>query len=183
MRMTSLVALVAIVAGCTTTTDKGATDGDVTDAANQKPVAEAGDAINQTADTAVALSGAASTDPDGDVPLVYHWSFDHVPDGSALPTRESPFTANHTAEAVSTAFSADKTGTYVVRLTVTDSRGKESDPDYVIVTVEDPESVPVANAGTDITANVGSSVALDGSRSYDPLGRPLTYTCTGEYSP
>ncbi len=176
MRTTSLMAILALFAGCNPSTDKDNGTGDDSGAAvNNKPVAEAGVAINQTADTAVPLSGAASSDPDGDVPLVYHWSFDHVPDGSALLSRESPFTVNHSAEAVSSTFSADAVGTYVVKLVVTDSKGKDSDPDYVIVTVEDPEMVPVANAGTDATSSVGTLVSLDGSRSYDPLGRTLTY--------
>lgn len=174
MRTSSLLAAL-ILAGCATTGGKDTAGEEV---ANQKPVAEAGEAINQTADSAVALSGAASTDPDGNVPLVYHWSFDFLPEGSALASRESAFTANHTDAAVATTFSPDVVGTYVVKLTVTDSKGKESDPDYVIVTVEEAETVPVANAGSDVTANVGTLVSLDGSRSYDPMYRSLTYAWT-----
>src|SRR5713101_3388460 len=34
---------------------------------------------------------------------------------------------------------------------------------------------PVANAGTAVTVNMGSSVALDGRSSADPQGRPLAY--------
>lgn len=173
MRTPSLMATLALLAACTTTGGKDtAGDGG---AANQKPVAEAGEAINQTADSAVDLSGAASSDPDGDVPLVYHWGFDHLPTGSNLGSMESPFTANHTDAAVATTFRPDVLGTYVVRLTVTDARGKESDPDYVIVTVEEAETVPVANAGTDVTTDVGTLVTLDGSRSYDPMSRALSY--------
>lgn len=175
MRTSSLLA-VLILAGCATTGGKDTAGED--GVANQKPVAEAGEAINQTADSAVALSGAASTDPDGNVPLLYHWSFDHLPEGSTLASRESAFTANHTEASVSTTFSPDVVGTYVVKLTVTDAKGKESDPDYVIVTVEDAETVPVANAGSDVTTNVGELVNLDGSRSYDPMYRTLTYSWT-----
>jgi len=177
MRTTLFLALFAVLPACTDS--GGKTDGEDTDvvAANQRPIAEAGEAITQSADSAVALSGAASTDPDGDA-LTFHWSFDHVPEGSSIATREAPFTLNHTLEASSTTFSPDATGTYVVQLIVTDTNGADSDPDFVIVTIEDPETVPVANAGLDITANVASLVTLDGSLSYDPTGRPLTYAWT-----
>jgi len=174
MRTQSILAALAFAAACQ---PKDASDtGSVVIVPNEKPVAEAGDTINQTADTAVALSGAASSDPDGNVPLTYHWTFDHLPDGSALASREAPFTSNHAEESVSTTFLPDVVGTYIVKLVVTDSKGKDSDPDYVIIAVDDPETVPVANAGEDVAAEVGSSVSLDGSRSYDPMGRTLVYS-------
>lgn len=37
-------------------------------------------------------------------------------------------------------------------------------------------SAPVADAGTDQSANVGSLITLDGSASFDPDGDPLTYS-------
>ncbi|MDP2312301.1 MAG: PKD domain-containing protein [Pseudomonadota bacterium] len=178
MRTSLFLAMFAVLPACTDGTDKdNSGDTDTPAAVNHKPIAEAGEAITQSADTAVALSGAASSDPDGDV-ITFHWSFDHVPEGSSLTTREAPFGANHTVEALSTTFSPDAVGTYVVKLTVTDAGGLESDPDYVIVTVEDPETVPVANAGTDIVADVGTLVTLNGALSYDPQGRTLTYGWT-----
>lgn len=178
MRSTLLLAMVLApalgLAGCNKSDDaKVGTDS--AEPANTKPIAEAGTNQTQSADSAVTLSGASSSDPDGDA-LTFHWSFDHVPEGSTLPTREAPFTANHSAAAVATAFSPDAVGTYIVKLEVTDARGLTSDADFVIVTIEQPENVPVANAGTDVTAPVGTAVSLDGSRSYDPLGRTLTYT-------
>lgn len=173
MRATALFAVLSIFAACDGNKDTGDTD-TVPEVRNQKPIAEAGDSVSQTADTAVALSGAASSDPDGDA-LTYHWSFDHVPDESTLDEREAPFTPNHGADAMNTAFSPDAVGTYVVKLIVEDAKGLESDPDYVIVTIDDPETVPVANAGTDQVGNVGALISLDGSLSYDPLGRTLTY--------
>jgi PKD repeat protein len=175
MRTSIALVALAFLAGCTSK-DKDSSSDD-SKVPNNKPIAEAGEAIRQSADEAVALSGAASNDPDGD-PITFHWSFDHLPEGSALSGMEAPFTANHTAEAVTTSFAADKVGTYVVKLTVTDDKGAESDPDYVIITVEDPTTVPVANAGADITTAVGTLVSLDGSTSYDPMGRTLTYAWT-----
>ncbi len=173
MRTSLFLALLAIFPACDGAKDSGS-DTDIPTVGNRKPIAEAGESITQTADTPVVLSGAGSSDPDGD-PLTYHWSFDHVPEGSSLNTRESAFTANHTGEAFATGFGPDSVGTYVVKLTVNDDHGEESDPDYVIVTIEDPETVPVANAGIDLSADIGTLVTLDGSLSYDPQGRTLAY--------
>jgi hypothetical protein len=39
----------------------------------------------------------------------------------------------------------------------------------------DPASPPVANAGSGVAARKGSSVTVDGTRSSDPQGEPLTY--------
>lgn len=172
MRTTLFLAMFAVMPACTSG-DKDAGDTDATVTVNGKPVAEAGESITQTADTPVSLSGAASSDPDGDA-LAFHWAFDHVPEGSTLLAGEAPLSPNHTGES-GTMFMPDAVGTYVVKLTVTDVTGLESDPDYVIVSIEDPETVPVANAGTDLSAQVGTLVALDGSLSYDPRGRTLTY--------
>jgi hypothetical protein len=143
--------------------------------ANRRPVAEAGAAFSTTADSAVPLSGAGSSDPDGDA-LTYHWSFDYVPATSQIASREAPFTANHSSEAAGTTFMPDAVGTWIVKLVVSDARGLDSAPDYVIVTVEAPENLPVANAGADQRVDLGATVSLDGIRSYDPLGRTLTYS-------
>lgn len=147
-------------------------------APNQKPVADAGQASTQTADVAVPLSGAGSSDPDGNVPLTYHWTFDHVPDGSALLTNEAPFSTNNSDAAITSGFIPDALGVYVVNLVVKDSKGLASDANAVIITITTPEAIPVAVAGTDQTTTVGTGVTLDGSRSYDPLGRALTYSWT-----
>jgi hypothetical protein len=52
---------------------------------------------------------------------------------------------------------ADAVGTWVVKLVVTDARGLESDPDYVIVTVQAPENLPVADAGGDQRVDIGAT--------------------------
>ncbi|MCB9764527.1 MAG: hypothetical protein H6739_32430 [Alphaproteobacteria bacterium] len=140
---------------------------------NESPTADAGPDQSLTADQQVCLDGAGSYDPDGDT-LIFHWEFEHIPDGSTITDRESPFTDNHSETAVTPCFLPDAVGTYVISLFVSD--GQESSPkDYVIVTTETPATIPVANAGTDQVVTSGDTVTLDGSGSYDPQGRPLSY--------
>ncbi len=146
-----------------------------TEAGNNPPVANAGSDVSQPADQVVTLDGHSSYDPDGDA-LSYHWSFEHLPDGSALEEREAPFARNHDATAVSTTFTPDIIGTYVIQLTVQDLHDASSAPDYVVVVAEEPENLPVADAGDDQTVVLGTTVDLDGSDSYDPQGRTLTYS-------
>ncbi len=140
---------------------------------NKAPIADAGPPVNQSADTAIPLAGGGSRDPDGD-PITFAWTFSHVPEGSTVDKKEAPFAKNHSADASATSFTADKIGTYVIELIVNDG-SVDSAPDTVIVTVTAPESLPVANAGTDATSSVGNAVTLDGARSYDPHGLTITY--------
>lgn len=182
MRTSPLSALVLLplailtVSGCNK--DKSADSQPVvTDPGNAAPSANAGSDQTQPADLTITLNGSGSVDPDGDA-LTYGWTFDHVPDGSAIQSREAPFSRNHTATADTTTFQPDKVGTYVISLVVTDPSGVSSSPDYVIITAADPETIPVANAGADQSVPVGSAAALSGTGSYDPVGRDLTYAWT-----
>lgn len=174
MRTLSSLAPLLLVAGCTGAkdTDSGAT----VVAPNHLPIAEAGPVITQSADTAVLLNGGGSRDEDGDS-LTYAWTFDRVPDGSELGTKEMPFSVNNTGESVVTSFTADRVGTYIVNLIVNDGKD-DSLVDHVIVTITEPTTLPVANAGVDATGPSGSLVSLDGTKSFDPQGRALTYAWT-----
>lgn len=165
--------LVACDAGAN---DKSLDSAAVAAATNRAPVAEAGSNIRQPADGAVQLSGTA-TDPDGDSPLVFHWSFDRVPDGSEVATRESPFSKNNAADATSPTFMPDRVGTYIVSLKVNDGT-TDSTPDAVIITVVEPDNLPVANAGADLSVAQGATAGLNGAGSFDPQGRVLTYAWT-----
>ncbi len=144
---------------------------------NNAPVADAGADQSGPADAAVNLDGRASYDPDADT-IAFHWYFDHVPEGSSLgetaTERTTGFTRNDSSDAGQTSFTPDVQGTYVIGLIVNDGKA-ESAPDFAIVTAEAPEGQPVAVAGDDMAASVGDTVALDGSRSYDPHGKPITY--------
>jgi hypothetical protein len=77
---------------------------------NTAPVANAGTDRNVTVGDTVQLNGSASHDPDGDV-LNYQWSFESCP--SHCPTLAGPQTATPS-------FVAEREGTYVVSLTVSD---------------------------------------------------------------
>lgn len=164
---------VLLLAGCSGGNKDTDTSSNVPSTPNQAPLANAGADQSVPSDATVNLSGAASTDPDGDA-LTYLWAFDHVPTGSAIESRAAPFTVNHAGDP-GTTFSPDVPGTYIVALTVRDSHGATSAADYVIVNADAPSNLPVANAGADTTGRVGTAVTLDGSRSYDSSGRALTY--------
>ncbi len=173
--MRFIIPLTLLVVGCTGDTKENGDSGNTTTAVNHAPVAEAGSNITQTADAAVSLDGAGSHDDDSDA-LTFTWSFDRLPEGSELASKESPFTTNH-SETPQTTFMPDRTGTYIVSLVVNDGT-VDSAEDFVIITVTEPEDLPVANAGDDATGEVGSMASLDGTKSYDPTGRDLSYAWT-----
>jgi hypothetical protein len=88
----------------------GASDTVIMSFSNSKPVANAGGNQSVAAGSLVKLSGAGSTDANGDA-LTYTWSFVSKPEGSSAVLK--------TLSAAAT-FTADKTGTYVVSLVVND---------------------------------------------------------------
>ncbi len=131
--------------------------------ANTAPVANAGPNQTVAVGTTVTLDGSGSTDADGN-PLTYQWSFVSVPTGSTatliLPTSIKP------------TFVVDKSGDYVVRLMVKDGIVNSAPATVTITTTN---TAPVANAGPDQAATVGSTVTLNGSGSTDVDSNPLTY--------
>jgi PQQ-like domain/PKD domain len=130
------------------------------------PIANAG--LNQTvqAGTLVTLNGSASSDPSGQLPLTYAWSFVSQPAGSTA-TLSNPAIVNPT-------FTPDALGNYVIQLVVTDAAGLSSVP--ATVTISTTDAPPVANAGPNQTITaVGTLVQLNGSQSYDLAGFPITY--------
>ncbi|MFZ2655276.1 MAG: PKD domain-containing protein [Victivallales bacterium] len=95
----------------------------------------------------VTFDGSGTTDSGGNI-VSYAWDFADGTQGSgAKPTH---------------AYAGP--GKYTAKLTVTDDNG-HSGFDTVIVTVQ--AYAFVANAGVDQTAKVGTSMTLDGSKSYD----------------
>jgi hypothetical protein len=126
--------------------------------ANLQPTANAGTDITLDEETPGQLIGTGSTDPEGAV-LTYLWK---APAGFVIsnPTAVSP---TFTAPLV------DKNTTYEIELTVNDGKSiNNTHTDKVIVTVNQVNKLPVANAGSDITVREQKPVMLDGSESYDP---------------
>jgi hypothetical protein len=173
MRAATLVPTLLLLAACTESEQK-------VEKINNPPVADAGSNISQTADRPVKLEGGGSFDPDGDA-IAFTWTFDTVPAGSAVG--DATVLPGNGTTAPTTQFDADVPGTYIVGLTVQDTKGATSEPSYVVVQVVE-GSAPVANAGADVSSTLDAgALSLDGSGSYDPLGRDLTYAWNFESVP
>jgi hypothetical protein len=129
------------------------------------PLANAGPDQTASVGSLVTLDGSASSDPDGQVPLTYAWSFLSKPPGSKA-------TLLGTSE-VDPTFTPDLPGDYVIQLVVTNAVGLSS---AATVTVSTLNSPPVADAGPNqVITVIGTVVHLNGSQSYDPDGQPITY--------
>jgi hypothetical protein len=129
------------------------------------PLANAGPDQTASVGSLVTLDGSASSDPGGQIPLTYAWSFVSKP-------QTSKATLLDTGEVDST-FTPDVPGDYVIQLLVTNAVGLSA---VATVTVSTLNSPPVADAGPDqVITVVGTVVHLNGSQSYDPDGQPISY--------
>jgi len=135
---------------------------------NAAPVANSGPPQNVTRGTVVTLSGAGSSDANGDS-LTYQWTVIAKPNGSAASLTRA-------TSALST-FTADLAGTYIASLVVNDGR-VSSVADTVTVTANEGNVAPVAAAGPAQSVVAGSTVALNGGASTDANGDNLTYAWT-----
>jgi hypothetical protein len=132
---------------------------------NVAPVANAGRAQNVVTGQLVTLDGRASSDANGDA-LAYTWTLTTRPAGSS-----AVLSASTTAQPT---FAADRDGTYVAALVVTDGK-LSSQPATVTVTAGPANVAPVARAGAAQTVTAGTTVTLDASASSDANGDALTY--------
>lgn len=131
----------------------------------QAPTANAGDDQTVAFNAVVTLHGSG-TDPQN-LPLTFKWSLISKPANSTA-TLSNPNSATPT-------FVADKPGDYVAQLIVNNG-SKDSAPDTVKITTNNP-SEPIANiAPSATTVDVGTTVTLNGSGSTDPQTLPLTYS-------
>ncbi len=128
---------------------------------NNAPVADAGDDINAYAGDPVVLDGAGSYDPDGDM-ISYTWT--QTSGASVVLTG---------AQTARPSFTPTTSGVLGFTLKVSD--GQAATQDTVLVTVDNFNQVPVAEAGQDKTVKVGDAVTLDGRLSSDPDGDPISY--------
>jgi hypothetical protein len=130
---------------------------------NSAPVADAGANQSVLVGDTVTLDGGGSRDADGDA-LTYRWSLTVRPAGSLAAISD--------AAAVSPTFVADRAGTYVAQLIVSDGT-VDSAPDTVTITTDN--RAPIASAGADRTVVAGDTVTLDGSGSSDPDGDAIAF--------
>jgi hypothetical protein len=131
---------------------------------NTPPVAHAGSDLLATAGQRVTLDGSLSGDDDGDT-LGFTWSMPTHP-----PEWGGPILDAYTTRAE---FYPNVAGIYEATLAVDD--GEFTATDTVRITVEEPNGIPLADAGSDVYAEVGDRVFLDGSRSSDPEGDAIDY--------
>jgi hypothetical protein len=134
----------------------------------QPPVADAG--LDQAVDTnaLVTLDGSDSSDPDGNLPLTYHWT----QTGGTAVTLSDPAVVTPTFNAPS------DPAVLTFTLVVTDSLDMpDTTPDEVVVTIFN--QPPETDAGSDQAMATNALVTLDGSGSSDPDDDlPLTYHWT-----
>lgn len=141
--------------------DLGADENNV----NLLPVADPGPVQSVVIGSDVTLDGSGSFDPEGDT-LQYLWTQVGGP----------PVTLSSRADVTPTFATIGAPTPYFMRfqLIVTDSLSAMSSPRVVTVTVTN--DAPVAEAGSDQAALVGTPVALFGGASIDPNGHVLSYT-------
>ena len=138
-------------------------------AANQPPVAEAGDAQSVIADAVVTLDGSGSSDPDGDA-LTYSWT----------QTSGTPNVTLNGADTATATFTAPATAAVLIfELTVTDDSGDSATnthSDTVTITVTAPAKPVIVGSGAVSQRENTETVA--NYTAQDAEGNPVSVTWT-----
>jgi PKD domain len=133
------------------------------------PVADAGPNQTVTVGATVHLDGSKSHDFNNK-PLTYSWTLIQRPAGStAVLTGATTVSPTFVADVATTTSTV-----YIAQLVVND--GANSSPPAMVTIMTTPATPPpTANAGPPQSVAVGALVQLDGSKSTDLNGMPLTY--------
>lgn len=128
-------------------------------------------------DQSVTLGAMVQVTADGTVcgagEATYVWAVESVPMESGIDSGDLDIT-----EPASPTFVPDKVGTYVLSVHVADADGAQSPAEYIVIEVGSGNSAPMADCGTNRSAQEGERVTLDGSGSRDPEGARLEYAWT-----
>ncbi|MFC1887732.1 PKD domain-containing protein, partial [Candidatus Cloacimonadota bacterium] len=136
---------------------------------NVPPVADAGDAQTVLEGVAVYLDGSGSYDADAD-DITYQWI---APTGIYLMNATTA-TPSFIAPMLPTNIAVDYTFELIVDDGIEAMR-VESAPDYVVITVENINEDPIADAGANQNVYEGAEVTIDASGSSDPDNDDLSY--------
>ncbi len=132
---------------------------------NPAPIADAGTADTAPIGIRYTFDGSNSSDPEAEV-LTFDWDIASLPEESSITLFDE-----HTANA---SFVPDLPGTYVFSLRVSDGTSWSA-VDYVALVAEEPNGIPIADAGNDqvLSACESADARLNGWASYDPDADPL----------
>jgi hypothetical protein len=132
--------------------------------ANQPPLANAGSDIESVTGLIILLDGTKSSDPEEDQ-LTYDWEIISKPNGSIMTFANSSISKP--------IIQPDVSGEYLIQLTVSDGISTSTIDEVLVTAVNN--LPPVAMAGNDQSTTEHLTIILDGSKSYDPDGKPLLY--------
>ena len=161
----SFIAFIGVLALCASLFGCGGGTTTATATTNVAPTANPGASQNVLVGAVVSMDGSASKDPDGGT-LTFKWTLIGKPVGSAATLTNSSYP--------NPKFTADLAGNYVLSLVVNDGK-KDSAVASVSVTATTANAAPVANAGSNQSVTIGSTVTLDGTASSDANHDSLTY--------
>jgi len=169
----SFIAFIGVLALCASLSGCGGGTTTATATTNVAPTANPGTSQNVLVGAVVSMDGSASKDPDGGT-LTFKWTLIGKPVGSAATLTNSSYP--------NPKFTADLAGNYVLSLVVNDGK-KDSAVASVSVTATTANAAPVANAGSNQSVTIGSTVTLDGTASSDANNDSLTYKWTLQSKP